>query len=783
MNDRTIRVLEFTKMRDQLSSFATTKMGVEKCSGLMPHTQLAEVERAQQETEEALYVLKYRGDSPIGFSIDVRPYLDRASKGATLSQRMLLDIAQSLQSARQARAALVNDNEFTRLLSSLAGHLQPQRTLESDISGAIISEDEMSDNASSELASIRRHIRLSNQRVREKLNSLIHQPSYSKYLQEPIITVRNGRYVVPVRQEFRQNIPGLVHDQSSSGATLFIEPMALVELGNELKQWTAKEDQEIERILTALSAQAGDSADIIGGNVSLLAHLDFVFSKARLAQEMDAVRPRMNARGYIKLLKTRHPLIDRSTVVPADLWLGDEFSTLIITGPNTGGKTVTLKTVGLMTLMAQSGLQVPSSPGTELAVFGEVFADIGDEQSIEQSLSTFSSHMTNIVKILDEMEDNSLVLFDELGAGTDPTEGAALAQTILTHLQKRHIRTIATTHYSELKAYALSTKGVENASVEFDVATLRPTYRLSIGIPGKSNAFEISRKLGLPSGLIQSAQELLSKETIQFEDVIANAEYHRQVAQKERAMAKEMYEEAALMRRNMEKLQQEIEEKHRGADKKAKEEAKKIIDKAKRESTAILAELRLMHKSGDARSHEVNALSRRLNDASDVLSDALNFSPQTNRLSAGNISVGDSVSLADLGASATVLTLPDTKGELQIQAGIIKMKVHVSQLSKDETPDKKRPATSVHAQTGGKRASLECDVRGLSLDEALMEVDNYLDTAVMNGLESVSIIHGKGTGVLRAGIQKHLKSIPQVKSFRLGNYGEGESGVTMVTLK
>jgi DNA mismatch repair protein MutS2 len=324
---------------------------------------------------------------------------------------------------------------------------------------------------------------------------------------------------------------------------------------------------------------------------------------------------------------------------------------------------------------------------------------------------------------------------------------------------------------------------VENASVEFDVATLRPTYRLSIGIPGKSNAFEISRKLGLPSGLIQSAQELLSKETIQFEDVIANAEYHRQVAQKERAMAKEMYEEAALMRRNMEKLQQEIEEKHRGADKKAKEEAKKIIDKAKRESTAILAELRLMHKSGDARSHEVNALSRRLNDASDVLSDALNFSPQTNRLSAGNISVGDSVSLADLGASATVLTLPDTKGELQIQAGIIKMKVHVSQLSKDETPDKKRPATSVHAQTGGKRASLECDVRGLSLDEALMEVDNYLDTAVMNGLESVSIIHGKGTGVLRAGIQKHLKSIPQVKSFRLGNYGEGESGVTMVTLK
>ena len=783
MNDRTIRVLEFTKIRDQLAAYAATRMGAEKCSGLMPYKQLTEVERAQQETEEALYVLKYRGDSPIGFSIDVRPYLDRAFKGATLSQRMLLDIAQSLQAARQARAALVNDNEFTRLLSSLAGRLQPQRSLENDITGAIISEDEMSDNASGELADIRRRIRLSNQRVREKLNALIHQPSYSKYLQEPIITVRNGRYVVPVRQEFRQNIPGLVHDQSSSGATLFIEPMVLVELGNELKQWTAREEQEIDRILAALSAQAGDSADVIGSNVSLLAHLDFIFSKARLAQEMDAVRPKMNARGYIRLLKTRHPLIDKSTVVPVDLWLGEEFTTLVITGPNTGGKTVTLKTVGLMTLMAQSGLQVPGSPGTELAVFGEVFADIGDEQSIEQSLSTFSSHMNNIVNILDEMEDNSLVLFDELGAGTDPTEGAALAQAILAHLHKRQIRTIATTHYSELKAYALSTKGVENASVEFDVATLRPTYRLSVGIPGKSNAFEISRKLGLPSGLIESAQELLSKETIQFEDVIANAEYHRQVAEKERTMAEQMYEEAAHMRSNMEKLQQETEEKYRAADKKAKEEAKKIVDKAKRETAAIVAELRLLQKSGDARSHEVNALNRRLTDAGDALSDAVNPRQQDSGLSPESISVGDRVSLTDLGTSAVVLTLPDAKGELLIQAGIIKMKVHVSHLSKDENTDRKRFATSVHLQTGGKRAGLECDVRGMSLDEALMEVDNYLDTAVMNGLEAVSIIHGKGTGVLRAGIQRHLKNVPQVKSFRLGNYGEGESGVTMVILK
>lgn len=783
MNERAIRVLEFNKIKDMLASFTMTEAGQQQCQSLLPMMRLDAVERGQQETEEAMYVLNYRGDSPLSFFTDVRPYVDKATKGAVLSPRILLDIGVTLQATRVVRSALQTDNEYMSLLSSYASRLQPIRSLENDIRESFLGDDQVADQASSELASIRRQIRLCNERVRDKLNALIHQPAYAKYLQEPIITVRNGRYVIPVRQEFRQNIPGLVHDQSSSGATLFIEPMALVELGNELKQWTAKEEQEIERILAAFSALIGDSADVIEYNIETLAQLDFIFAKGKLARDMDAVRPKMNDKQFIKLIKVRHPLIPKETVVPCDLWLGGDFTTLIITGPNTGGKTVTLKTVGLMTLMAQSGLHVPGTIGTELSLFNEVYADIGDEQSIEQSLSTFSSHMTNIVNILDVVEQDCLVLFDELGAGTDPTEGAALAQAILNHLKKRSIRTIATTHYSELKAYALTTPGIENASVEFDVSTLRPTFRLSIGIPGKSNAFEISKRLGLSQGLIDNAQELLSHESVKFEDVIANAEYHRQVAEKEREQSALLYEEAKQTRRQAENLQREMEEKFRLADKKAKEDAKKVLEKAKRESAAIIAELRLLRESGGSRSHEINQLNKRLQNAEDALQDGLIPVERRDSLQSSDIALGADVVLIDLGTPAVVLSLPDSKGELMIQAGIIKMKVHVSQLKASDTA-KKKTATSVHAKrASGSQASLECDVRGLSLDEALMEVDNYLDMAVMNGLTEVSIIHGKGTGVLRSGIQKHLKQLPHVKSYRLGIYGEGESGVTIVTLK
>ena len=539
MNERALRVLEFGKIRDRLADFALTGLGKEKCLALTPKETLIQAQEALEETEEAQVILTYLGASPLVEFSDVRPNLIMAEKGASLSPRALLDVARSLTAARAARSALVTERENTPRITGLASHLQTFRQLETAINDAIISEEEISDHASPALADIRRHIRQANERVREKLNSMVHGSGFSKYLQDSVVTLRNGRYVIPVKQEFRQFVPGLVHDQSSTGATLFIEPMAVVELGNDLKQWTAKEREEIERILAELSAQVGAQSDMIGLNISILADLDFIFAKGQLSRDMNGILPHMNDQGRIRLVRARHPLIPRETVVPCDLWMGEEFTTLIVTGPNTGGKTVTLKTVGLLTLMAQSGLHVPANLGTTLSVFGQVYADIGDEQSIEQSLSTFSSHMTNIVEIMKAVTARDLVLFDELGAGTDPTEGAALAQTILDTLLKRQVRTLATTHYSELKAYALSTRGVENASVEFDVATLKPTYRLSIGVPGKSNAFEISRRLGLSEEIIKQAKTLLSANDVRFEDVIAGAEYQRQVAEKEREIAEQ----------------------------------------------------------------------------------------------------------------------------------------------------------------------------------------------------------------------------------------------------
>ena len=465
MKERTLRVLEFTKIRDMLTEKALTDLGAEKCQALVPSTNFQEVTAWQEETEEALVVLTYLGGHPMAPFTDVRPYLNLCDKGATLSPKALLEIAGLMRACRTARAALVTDRENTPRLKEKAGLLGSFRNLEDDITTAIISEDEIADRASVELANIRRHLRGATERVKERLNAMIRSAAYQKYLQDPIITVRNDRYVLPVKAEYRSSVPGLVHDQSASGATVFVEPMVVVEMGNELKQWEAKEKQEIERILAALSAQVAPYAQQLKENVELLAELDFAFAKGLLSREMNAVTPKLNREGFVNIIRGRHPLIDRAVVVPTNLWMGREFTTLIITGPNTGGKTVTLKTVGLFTLMAQAGLQIPADLGTELAVFQQVFADIGDEQSIEQSLSTFSSHMTNIVGILNEVTPNDLALFDELGAGTDPTEGAALAQTILTSLLEKKVRTLATTHYSELKAFALSTPGVENASV------------------------------------------------------------------------------------------------------------------------------------------------------------------------------------------------------------------------------------------------------------------------------------------------------------------------------
>ncbi len=786
MKERTLRVLEFTKIRDMLTEKALTPLGAEKCQALVPSTNFQEISEWQEETEEALVVLTYVGGHPMASFSDVRPYLALCDKGATLSPKALLEIATLMRACRMARSALVTERDNTPRLKEKASLLGSFRNLEDDITTAILSEDEIADKASNELANIRRHLRGATERIKERLNSMIRSSAYQKYLQDPILTMRNDRYVLPVKAEYRASVPGLVHDQSASGATLFIEPMAAVEMGNELKQWEAKEKQEIERILAALSAEVAPYAVQLKENLELLAELDFAFAKGLLSRDMSGVTPKMNRDGFINIIRGRHPLIDREKVVPSNLWMGRDFTTLIITGPNTGGKTVTLKTVGLFTLMAQAGLHVPADLGTELAVFQQVFADIGDEQSIEQSLSTFSGHMTNIVGIMNEVTADDLVLFDELGAGTDPTEGAALAQTILTALLRKQVRTLATTHYSELKAFALSTPGVENASVEFNVETLRPTYRLSIGVPGKSNAFEISRKLGLSEGLIDEAKKLLSTEDKRFEDVIANAEYHRQVAEKERKLAEQAAAETTKLRDEAEFLRREMEAKREASLRKAKDEARRILENARRESESVMRELKQMKKSAaSGPDMQAAALRKRLENGIDSLSEGLAQKADRVDKPPKTLKVGDEVEILNLKTRGVVLSAPDAKGEVQLQAGIVKLKAHISQLRLVKEEPAKKQKSSFHAETGAmtRTVPMECDVRGMALDEAIPVVDQYLDEAVLASLTEVSIIHGKGTGVLRSGIQQHLRRHPHVKSFRLGVYGEGESGVTVVTLK
>ncbi len=786
MKERTLRVLEFTRIREILAEGALTEAGAEKCRTLEPADDIAAVQALQAETEEAAVILQYTGGHPMTAFPDIRPALAICGKGGSLSAGMLLSVAELLRASRTARDALVTDRENTPILRAKAEGLFVSRNIEKDITDAIISEDEIADRASSELMNIRRHLRGAQDRIRDRLNQMIRSAALQKALQDPIITMRNNRYVLPVRAEFRASVPGLVHDQSSSGATLFIEPMAAVEMGNELKQWELKEQQEIERILAALSAEVAPYAGSMAETGELLAELDFIFAKGLLSRRFVCVSPKMNSEGHLKIIRGRHPLIDPEKVVPSTVWLGDKgeggFTTLVITGPNTGGKTVTLKTVGLFTLMAQAGLQVPADLGTELAVFEQVFADIGDEQSIEQSLSTFSGHMTNIVEIMHEVTPRDLVLFDELGAGTDPTEGAALAQSILTRLLHIGVRTLATTHYSELKAFALTTKGVENASVEFDVETLRPTYRLSIGVPGKSNAFEISRRLGLPENLIDAARKLLSGNAIRFEDVIANAEYHRQVAEKERQLAEEASRETVRMRNEAEQLRREMEQKRTEQLRKAREDAKRIVDQARRESETVIAELKKMKKN--AAGGDVNELRRRLDRESDSLAEGLGQAPADDGKAPETVKEGDRVRILTLGAEGTVLAPPDEKGDVRLQAGMMKFTAPLAQLRLvSQAPAKAK--TTVKAKTGmmSRTVKSECDVRGMNLEEALDTVSLYLDEAVLAGLNEVYIIHGKGTGILRSGIQQDLRKNGHVKGFRRGVYGEGEDGVTVVTLK
>ena len=791
MNPKYRRVLEFDKILHRLSEFAVSDTGKALCLSLVPADNLQEVAVLQQQTEEALSIVTYTGSNPMSDFKDIRDYLKLSKVGSMLSMKALLEIAGVLSACRSVRRALVTEREDTPLITEIASGIMTNRMLEEDIIAAIISEDEMSDHASPELNDIRRSIRRLNDRVRDKLNSFIHSPATQKYLMDTIITVREGRYVIPVKVEYRQYVPGLVHDQSGSSSTLFIEPMSVVEAGNELRELQLKERREIERILTEFTARVAPDADMILKSMEILSELDLIFAKAFLAREMKASPPKLNDRGAIRLLRARHPLIDPDTVVPSDLWLGQEFTTLVITGPNTGGKTVTLKTVGLLTLMAQAGMQIPADYGSETAVFDEVFADIGDEQSIEQSLSTFSSHMTNIVSILQNVTHSSLVLFDELGAGTDPTEGAALAMSILEMLLTRNIDTLATTHYSELKAFALSTKGVENASVEFNVETLRPTYRLSIGVPGKSNAFEISRKLGLHEEIIKNASERLTQNQIRFEDVIANAEYHRQIAEKERQMAEQAHMETQKIRAEAEKERQKLEMQRDEMLKKARDDAKKVLLKAQNESERLIAELKRAKSQSSLKEHELHALRASLQSEIDELGEKNVPREASESERVKTVKVGDRVQLLSLGTNATVLTLPDAKGELSVQAGAMKLKASIKDLAlarPEPKPDIKSRYAPKKAVTSGvkvspRRAEMECDLRGMTVEEALTRMEIFLDDARLNGLKTVSIIHGKGTGALRSAVHVQLRRIPDVDSFRLGQYGEGEDGVTIVTLK
>lgn len=780
---RELRVLEFDKIREKLASFCVTPLGAGRCLQLTPESDFDQVQHALSETQEAVQIADTTGGNPLQSFEDVSQELQLAKKGAMLSPRSLLNVAGCMAAARSARTILVKEDRRSPILSALASLITINQGLEREITDAIIGDEEISDRASTELAQIRKKMRVVSDRVREKLNSMVHGSSYAKYLQETIITVRNGRYCIPVKAECRGNVPGLVHDQSATGATLFIEPMSVVELGNDLKQLQAQEQKEIIRILQALTDQVGYVADELTSNIDMLARLDFAFAKAVLAREMNAVQPKINADGYLNIIRGRHPLLDPKHVVPCNIHIGKKFSTLIITGPNTGGKTVTLKTVGLFTLMVQSGLHVPAEYGTELAVFEHIFADIGDEQSIEQSLSTFSGHMTNIVEIISQVGPNDLALFDELGAGTDPTEGAALAQTILLYLLKRSIRTLATTHYSELKVFAMTTEGVENASVEFDIETLRPTYRLSIGIPGKSNAFEISQKLGLPNELIDSAKELLSKNDVRFEDVIANAEYHRGIAERERVIAERTRQETVHLRDEAEKLRNEIEEKKHTNIRKAKDDAKRILEGARAEAEAILSELKKMRHEAQAPDAEAIALRKRLNDGIDKLSEELSQKAVSTHNAPKAVRTGERVEIVHLNTAGTVLAPANAKGEVEIQAGILRLKAHISQIRLLEPKQEKKTTVMTKTDAMTRNVPMELDVRGQAIDEALPEIDRYLDEAMLAGFHEVNIIHGKGTGVLRTGVQRHLKQHMNVKSYRLGVYGEGEDGVTVVTLK
>ncbi|AKP79729.1 endonuclease MutS2 [Priestia aryabhattai] len=787
MQSRIFHVLEFNKVKEQLQKKVASSLGREKVANLIPSTQYEEVVKWQEATDEATTVLRLRGNVPLGGIFDVRPSVKRAEIGGTLSSNELLDVASTIYAARQVKQFIeqvVEDEDLQLpIITEHIEKLMPLPEVEQTIKMSIDENGTVLDGASDQLRGIRQKLRSTESRIREKLESLIRSSSAQKMLSDAIVTIRNERFVIPVKQEYRSAYGGIVHDQSSSGATLFIEPQAIVTLNNELQEAKVKEKQEIERILIALTVQVAEVANELRQNVYLLGELDFMFAKGRYSHELKASKPKMNDRGYIKLVKAKHPLIAQEDVVANDIELGDQYTSIVITGPNTGGKTVTLKTLGLFTLMAQAGLQIPALDGSEMAVFKHVFADIGDEQSIEQSLSTFSSHMVNIVDILQKVDHESLVLFDELGAGTDPQEGAALAISILDQVYERGARVVATTHYPELKAYGYNREGVVNASVEFDIETLSPTYKLLIGVPGRSNAFEISKRLGLSAEVIERAKGYIGSETNKVENMIASLEDSRRQSEHELEEAEQLRKEAQKLHKELQSQIIEFNEKRDKLYEKAEEKAQATVQAASEEAEKIISDLRKMSQKNHAlvKEHELIEARKRLEDAVPTLEKSKK-KPAVPKKQERTLQAGDEVKVLSWGQKGTLVERV-SNNEWQVQMGIMKMKVKEKDLEYISSP--KPVETKPLATVKGKdyHVNLELDLRGERYENALIRVEKYIDDALLANYPRVSIIHGKGTGALRKGVQEYLKNHRSVKNIRFGEASEGGSGVTVVEFK
>lgn len=792
MNQKVLKTLEYFKIIDKLVEQAGSPLGKEYCKNLLPSNELSEIKKMQQETSDALKRILRKGSLSFSGTKDIRSSIMRLNVGSTLNIEELLNISSVLNVVLRAKTYSRNENEDEKAdsLDERFSLLEPLTPLTNEIKRCIISDEEISDDASTTLRSIRRSIKNTNDKIHEQLNSIINSSSSRTMLQENLITMRNGRYCIPVKAEYRSSFQGMIHDQSSSGSTLFIEPMSVVKSNNDLKELAIKEQEEIERILAELSNLAGLETENLDYNLKTLIVLDFIFAKASLSKVLKGTEPDFNNKGYINIKKGRHPLIDPKQVVPIDIRLGKDFNLLVITGPNTGGKTVSLKTVGLFTLMGQAGLHIPAFDHSELAVFEEVYADIGDEQSIEQNLSTFSSHMTNTISIVEQANDKSLVLFDELGAGTDPTEGAALAMSILSYLHDKDIRTMATTHYSELKIFALSTDGVTNGSCEFDVESLRPTYRLLIGIPGKSNAFAISGKLGLPDFIIEDAKKRIDRQDKNFEDIISDLESSRSIIEKEHEEILRNKEEIANLKEQLQSKREKLDSTKERILREANEEARNILQEAKDYADETIKKYNKWNKESGlnkAMENERNSLRGKLSGAESKLALSGNAKP-SKVYKPKDFKLGDAVNVLTLGLKGTVSTLPNDKGDLFVQMGILRSQVNIKDLEIiDEevitAPTLTRTGSGKIKMSKSQSISPELNLIGKTVDEALPELDKYLDDAYLSHLPRVSIIHGRGTGALKNAVHNHLKKTKYVSDFRLGAFGEGGSGVTIVEFK